>query len=208
LVRVQYEWNRRNGPKSASARLKLKREMYKECGGLCYWCGEKMNFPVKRAPRSPTQRLDCTFEHIIPYSEGGKFTPGDNIALAHAKCNHERHKPKNARVPPTAWKLFKKFCTHDTYRRFILKKYYWRVKSRVYVTLWDCWPNGYRKSSIRERKSTRLFWKHLRGRQRIPGYYLVRARLEKRPDVRGSRKKTSRVRVQATSEVSVDSPAV
>ena len=40
----------------------------------------------------PVEPQDATLEHIKPLSEGGN-SHLENLAISHARCNRERHKP-------------------------------------------------------------------------------------------------------------------
>lgn len=62
----------------------LRREAYLEQEGLCYWCGQKMQW--KGWWQSP--RL-CTADHLVPRSEGGQTIRG-NIVAACRDCNNRR----------------------------------------------------------------------------------------------------------------------
>lgn len=50
--------------------------------GLCCWCHRPM---TKRGNTGSA----ATIEHIKPLCDGGRDHPS-NLALAHARCNHER----------------------------------------------------------------------------------------------------------------------
>lgn len=85
----------------ASKRLslkKLKSLAYEEQSGCCIYCDKPMwlHDPKSFARRfnltpKQAQQLQCTGEHLVRYSAGGKPTR-KNIAAAHRYCNCMRHK--------------------------------------------------------------------------------------------------------------------
>lgn len=54
-------------------------------GGLCHWCGKRMDMNSKRPDGQPGADYP-TFEHVTPRRDGG-ITSRENLALAHLKCN-------------------------------------------------------------------------------------------------------------------------
>lgn len=62
-------------PGKAASKTAITREkLLARDGGECWFCGKPMGD-------------DCTIEHLIPKSKGGRNT-ADNYALAHAACNN------------------------------------------------------------------------------------------------------------------------
>jgi len=55
---------------------------------LCFHCHEPMKPTPVRKKRNGDYDKGWTREHIVPKSKGGR--KGDNIVLAHYKCNQER----------------------------------------------------------------------------------------------------------------------
>jgi hypothetical protein len=86
-------------------REKFRLELYaQDC--LCFWCRTEMDI-VNRERITPLGRVKAndrfaSFEHLVPKSEGGRFTR-TNIRLAHAGCNRKRrpkrHHPRYAHDP-------------------------------------------------------------------------------------------------------------
>ena len=73
-------------------RLGLSR-LYVAQKGICFHCSEPMLWNPTTASGN-RHKLGWTREHVIPRSNGGKN--GDNIVLAHKRCNEKR-----ASTPPT-----------------------------------------------------------------------------------------------------------
>ena len=66
-------------PKEKAA---LKRVLWSRTNGICRCCAE----PIK-----PALIDACQIDHILPVSKGGRHTE-QNYALAHARCNTDKHK--------------------------------------------------------------------------------------------------------------------
>lgn len=83
----------------------LRRQAFEREGGRCYYCGVRMwlvspdELPATPRSAGSVAKLQCTAEHLVPRSEGGRDTLA-NIAAACAHCNHTRHKRKQP--PPPA----------------------------------------------------------------------------------------------------------
>lgn len=77
---------RRQGTISSSygkaRRDKVRKSLFKHQRGLCYWCCKAMTLENNGGQFA-------SFEHLLPRSHGGRFTP-DNIVLAHKTCNAHR----------------------------------------------------------------------------------------------------------------------
>jgi 5-methylcytosine-specific restriction endonuclease McrA len=161
-------WSRRNGPKSASARLLIKIKLYEECEGKCHWCKEPMEYPKIMHPNKSVPKA-ATFEHVIPYSEGGEFTPGDNIVLAHALCNNQRHK-----VRPSGWNRIRRWFRQHL-GKYAIRKQYWQLRKWVLFNLFGCFPTNYRlNASERKQYSKVRRWRSIKGKELIPLYYLLK----------------------------------
>lgn len=52
-----------------------------------------------RRPHVAARRLQCTAEHLVPRSDGGRES-ATNIVAACAHCNHTRHRQKRPPEPP------------------------------------------------------------------------------------------------------------
>lgn len=79
--------------------VRLRRAAFKRQRGLCYYC----TFPMWLAGCSPgvirpPTMLECTAEHLIARSEGGRDTAA-NIVAACPFCNQSRHQLKEAPAP-------------------------------------------------------------------------------------------------------------
>ena len=74
---------------------KWRAHLFKEQDGLCWHCGERMNL-LRRKGGQPS-RLFATFEHLINAVDGGQVD-GNNIVLAHAKCNNIRNNEEQRRA--------------------------------------------------------------------------------------------------------------
>jgi 5-methylcytosine-specific restriction endonuclease McrA len=61
-------------------RLKIYRTVARQLHGSvpCWVCGEHVPFE------------EATLEHIQPLGEGGS-SHAENLAISHARCNHQRH---------------------------------------------------------------------------------------------------------------------
>lgn len=55
------------------------RALIERDGPYCVWCSRRLGITAS----------ECTREHVIPRSRGGKDTP-DNYLLACSSCNHQR----------------------------------------------------------------------------------------------------------------------
>lgn len=86
-------------------REKFRLELYaQDC--LCFWCRAEMDIVnrerVTLRGRVKANDWFASFEHLVPKSEGGRFTR-TNIVLAHAGCNRKRfqkrHLPRYAHDP-------------------------------------------------------------------------------------------------------------
>jgi 5-methylcytosine-specific restriction endonuclease McrA len=73
--------------------------------GRCYYCDLPMwdatldhRLPAMCSSRGLPKFLQCTAEHLLPRSEGGKDT-AENIVAACWYCNTSRHKRKCAPSP-------------------------------------------------------------------------------------------------------------
>lgn len=72
--------------------------------GNCYYCGVRMwlRSPLEIGAKchrgEGAARLQCTAEHLVPQSEGGRDT-ASNIVAACAHCNQARHKRKRPLDP-------------------------------------------------------------------------------------------------------------
>lgn len=71
------------------AREKIYRTVARQLHGQvpCWVCGEHV------------PHAEATLEHIQPRSEGGSGHQ-DNLAISHARCNHQRHNQSAASPPP------------------------------------------------------------------------------------------------------------
>lgn len=82
----------------------LRRQAFNCQGGFCYYCdvrmwlnsAEELGLPECSAA---ARRLQCTAEHLVPRSEGGRDS-ATNIVAACAHCNHTRHRQKRPPQPP------------------------------------------------------------------------------------------------------------
>jgi 5-methylcytosine-specific restriction endonuclease McrA len=82
----------------------LRRQAFNRQGGFCYYCDvrmwlnspEELDLPKGSAAAS---RLQCTAEHLVPRSDGGREL-ATNIVAACAHCNHTRHRQKRPPEPP------------------------------------------------------------------------------------------------------------
>ena len=84
---------------------RLKCAAYSMQAGRCYYCQVPMWLYVPEElteslalTHGEAARLQCTAEHLLPRSEGGRDVR-DNIVAACVHCNRVRHKRK---VPPAA----------------------------------------------------------------------------------------------------------
>lgn len=74
-------------PKGVSIGRLMKRDKNR-----CHICGQKV------------LRSEASRDHVVPRSEGGSGA-ASNLALAHRKCNNERHTdPVDTRVTPRGWR--------------------------------------------------------------------------------------------------------
>lgn len=80
----------------------LRRIAFDRQHGHCWYCGVQMwlESPAELARASPraATRLQCTAEHLLARSEGGRDAV-DNVVAACAHCNRTRHKRKNPPDP-------------------------------------------------------------------------------------------------------------
>lgn len=98
----------------ASRLQKLKRNAFLEQKGRCWYCDRQMLLCPE------TSSLQCTAEHLVARSQGGKDTP-DNIVAACRYCNQTRHR---RRMPPSP----------GDFRRIVrerLDKGRWHVRAAV-----------------------------------------------------------------------------
>lgn len=87
-------------------------------GGTCYYCGCSM-WLTNPAPfmaafglnQAQAYRLQCTGEHLLPASEGGRAT-ADNIVAACRFCNETRHRQTK---PPTP-EVFRAYIRNEMAR--------------------------------------------------------------------------------------------
>jgi hypothetical protein len=68
-------------------RDRVRAALFKQQCGLCYWCQKEMTLDNNGGKFA-------SFEHLLPRSHGGRFTPG-NIVLAHKTCNHHRESKRH-----------------------------------------------------------------------------------------------------------------
>lgn len=87
-------------------------------GGRCYYCKAPMQPTGSAKPRQ--LQLECTAEHLIPTSEGGR-TDTANIVAACRFCNQTRHK---ARRPKSA------------------EQYMAHVQRRISLGRWNVWMHA------------------------------------------------------------------
>ena len=71
---------------------------YEKQNGLCHWCGKKMSY-TRRKTGAPARDF-ATFEHLKRKDRGGDDF-GDNIVLAHYKCNIKRNHEYQTTGPTT-----------------------------------------------------------------------------------------------------------
>jgi 5-methylcytosine-specific restriction endonuclease McrA len=99
---TRYPEQHGKGRNSKSRNERRRRQtLFDAQGGLCHWCRQPMQMNPKR--RTPTGNLKdnplyASFEHVIPKGKGGRGLR-NNIVLAHASCNHGRHKRRFAHDP-------------------------------------------------------------------------------------------------------------
>jgi 5-methylcytosine-specific restriction endonuclease McrA len=60
--------------------------LFKEQGGLCFYCATPMRPPPFTRPRRPD---DATLEHLIPFCEGGRRGFPNEVAACN-RCNNMR----------------------------------------------------------------------------------------------------------------------
>jgi hypothetical protein len=72
---------------SKEKRDKVRKQLFEKQKGLCHWCQKPMVMDNKGGGFA-------SFEHLLPRSHGGRFTP-DNIVLAHKTCNHHRESKRH-----------------------------------------------------------------------------------------------------------------
>ena len=73
--------------KSAASKPLFRKVLLERDGQDCCWCKLPLDLEVP-----PWNNNAPTIEHIKRRSEGGAVNDLDNLALAHKKCNNERHK--------------------------------------------------------------------------------------------------------------------
>lgn len=73
--------------KTSKGKTAIRRMLRVRDGEYCCWCKTPLDFAAKMS-----DDLAPTIEHIKRRSEGGAVNDLDNLALAHKKCNNERHK--------------------------------------------------------------------------------------------------------------------
>ena len=102
----------------------LRRKAFERQSGRCVYCGVAMwlsspdELPIKGLKLSATKKLQCTAEHLVPRSEGGRNV-AKNIAAACAHCNHTRHRRKSP-LEPVAYRAVvrrrvKRRAWHDSW---------------------------------------------------------------------------------------------
>jgi 5-methylcytosine-specific restriction endonuclease McrA len=72
---------------SKEKRDRVRKNLFEKQKGLCHWCKKAMVLDNKGGGFA-------SFEHLLPRSHGGRFTP-DNIVLAHKTCNHHRESKRH-----------------------------------------------------------------------------------------------------------------
>ena len=60
----------------------VKRELFKEQGGICALCGAQL-------PLQIADNKACQVDHLVPVAQGGG-NENTNLVLAHRKCNQEK----------------------------------------------------------------------------------------------------------------------
>ena len=81
----------------------LRRQAFNRQAGFCYYCdvrmwlnsSQELGLPERYAA---VRRLQCTAEHLVPRSDGGRDS-ATNIVAACAHCNHTRHRQKRPPEP-------------------------------------------------------------------------------------------------------------
>lgn len=71
--------------RNSNQRRILRRALFAEQRGRCFYCGCRMTVDHRLAATSP---FFATFDHIVPVSNGGRNA--DNIVLACRACNEAR----------------------------------------------------------------------------------------------------------------------
>lgn len=82
----------------------LRRQAFNRQSGFCYYCDVRMwlSSPEELGlteRSAAARRLQCTAEHLVPRSDGGRNSV-TNIVAACAHCNHTRHRLKRPPEPP------------------------------------------------------------------------------------------------------------
>lgn len=77
---------------------RLRRGACKKQRGLCYYCGFPMVAKLPACSSHESKRFQCTAEHLIPKSRGGRVS-ADNIVAACRFCNESRASMKSVLIP-------------------------------------------------------------------------------------------------------------
>jgi len=88
LEYVKHRWAHFNTIKRLSRNMRRTYSVWKQCGGICHICGEKVPNPVNEWHLLNHSNYPSR-DHVIPKSKGGKNL-NNNIKLAHAKCNNKK----------------------------------------------------------------------------------------------------------------------
>ncbi len=78
---------------------RLLKRAYRRQAGYCFYCGSALwrKAPADRSASKPTY-LQCTAEHLVPASAGGRVS-ATNIVAACLFCNQTRHETKEVLAP-------------------------------------------------------------------------------------------------------------
>ena len=85
------------------ARWRLRKYLFKQQNGLCYYCGGEMSLTARRKDGSPAQ-IFATFEHLIRREDGGTNS-AENLVLAHGRCNWKKNREDQRRQSEERRKL-------------------------------------------------------------------------------------------------------
>lgn len=88
---VNHEILRARSKPGSKYRARLRRRVFERDDWTCWICGGKVDPSV-----SPKAKTFPTLDHVLPWSEGGKWTMA-NLRTAHRGCNNERHNPPRRR---------------------------------------------------------------------------------------------------------------